>query len=52
MPGPSSSKLKKLLDQRRDAIRIIHDYYSTEKKRMSIGQSATFSFMPGATLLK
>jgi len=31
MPGPSSSKLKKLLDQLRDAIRIKHYSYSTEK---------------------
>jgi len=31
MPGPSSSKPKKLLDQLRDAIRIKHYSYSTEK---------------------
>ncbi len=31
MPGPSSTKPKKLLDQLRDAIRIKHYSYSTEK---------------------
>jgi hypothetical protein len=31
MPGPSSSKPEILLDQRRDAIRIKHYSYSTEK---------------------
>jgi len=31
MPGPSSTKPKKLLDQLRDAIRNQHHSYSTEK---------------------
>ena len=31
MPGPFSSKPKTLLDQLRDAIRIKHYSYSTEK---------------------
>jgi len=31
MPGPFSSKPKKLLDQLRDAIRVKHYPYSTEK---------------------